>query len=1014
MILSSVSIKRPVFATILNVLIVVFGLFSLPELPIELNPNVDFPVVSVLVTWPGAAPQSVEAQILEPLERAVNGISGLDKLRSTAYPSAGLLVLKFKLEKNSEDAAQDTRDKIFSALGELPSDIETPVIQRFEMGSTPIMNLALSAKNMPLGELSKIADDVIRARLQRIDGVGKIELIGDRKREMHVLINRNRLSSLGLSANDIVNSIKSQNLDVPAGQIETEQNYWPLRVLKEVRSPNDLRLMPILSVQKNNARIGDIATVQDTLAEEKTAAFENQNPTILLSVLKQSGANTTTTADSLKKAINKLSSELPKDLSLQVVTDDSQFIRGSIDAVKLDLFFGALLAVLIVWIFLRDRRATFISALALPTAVIGTFAFLKVMGFTLNMMSTLGLSLSIGLLIDDAIVVIENIYRHLSMGKDAKTAALEATSEIGLAVFATTLTICAVFVPVAFMHGIVGRFFYQFGLTVAFAVLISLFVAFTLTPMMSSRMLHNGHHEKDRHDFLSRWLNKIDMKYTEVLSWVLHHRLKTIAMGLGSFIFSLFLLSYVPMSFFPKNDKSQFGIDFTLPENTNITPTKVKALQISAFIKQYPGVKTVISQIGSGTNKKPNEAHLSVVLQPKDKRNYSQQDLMNRLRTDLKQFFADKDSEFSVVESNHGGGQSQTIQLVFLSDHREELTQFTDQVVSFLKKDIPGAVDVASTKSKPQQEYNLNLGLYRAVDLGFNPASVAMNARTLFEGEKAGQFVDLGNRYDIRVRLQAEDRQSSSDIPAVSIHNTMGQKNSLSSIISLDQSDAPASIERFNGQQQITVLANYTKSDLNVVIQKIQDYVHQNSPSNISLVLEGEADIMQESVADMLKALLLAVLLIYFILCAQYERYLAPFVIMMALPLSFTGAFGALLIFGQFISVYTMIGLILLMGIVTKNGILLIDFTLHHMANGKNVNEALMEAAPIRLRPILMTTFAAGFGMLPVAIGHGEGGEAKSSMGIAVIGGLLVSTLLTLIVIPCLFSLLESLRKKPA
>jgi HAE1 family hydrophobic/amphiphilic exporter-1 len=1001
MILSDVSIKRPVFATILNVVIIVFGLFSLPNLPIELYPNVDFPVVSVLVTWPGAAPESVEAQILEPLERAVNGISGLDKVRSTAFPSAALIVLQFKLEKNSDEAAQDTRDKVFSALGQLPTDIETPIIQRFEMGSTPIINVALSAKDVPLGKLSKIADDIIRARLQRVDGVAKVELSGDRKREMHVLIDRNRLSSLNLSASDIVNSVKYQNLDVPAGKIETEQFYWPVRVLKQIKSTQDLSLLPVIGLGRNYSTIGDIAHVEDTLAEETTAAYENQNPTILLSIFKQAGGNTTTIADNLQSTIKKLSAELPKNITLNVVTDDSKFIRGSIGAVKLDLFFGALLAVLIVWIFLRDRKATLISALALPTAVIGTFAFLRIMDFTLNMMSTLGLSLSIGILIDDAIVVIENIYRHLAMGKDAKTAAKDGTAEIGLAVFATTLTICAVFVPVAFMEGIIGRFFYQFGLTVAFAVLISLFVAFTLTPMLSSRWLTNTNHAK-RGDRIERALDWMDTKYIHILSLALHHRWKTILIGTGSFVFSLFLLGFIPMSFFPNEDRSQFAIDFTLPENTNITPTKIKALQIAEFLKKYPGVQSVVSQIGNTTNKKLNTAQLSVILLPKEKRNYSQQDIMQRVREDLKPFFTEPGSEFNVGKlEGGGGGPTQTIQLVFLSDNREKLTAFTDQVADFLKKDIAGAVDVTTTKAKPQLEYNLDLGLLRASDLSLNPGLLAANSRILFEGEKTGQFVDEGDRYDIRVKLQSSDKQSPGDITAISSFAAVG---------SVQAGNAPASIERFNGQQQITVLANYTKSDLSVVTEKIQSYVTQHAPPEVSLVLEGEAELMKDSISSMMQALMLAVLLIYMILCAQYERYIAPFVIMMALPLSFTGAFGALLIFGEHISIYTMIGLILLMGIVTKNGILLIDFTLHHMEKGLSVNEALMEAAPIRLRPILMTTFAASFGMLPVAIGHGEGGEAKSSMGIAVIGGLVMSTLLTLIVIPCLFSLME--RKK--
>jgi HAE1 family hydrophobic/amphiphilic exporter-1 len=632
------------------------------------------------------------------------------------------------------------------------------------------------------------------------------------------------------------------------------------------------------------------------------------------------------------------------------------------------------------------------------------------MNFTLNMMTTLGLSLSIGILVDDAIVVIENIYRHLAMGKNAIQAAKDATAEIGLAVFATTLTICAVFVPVAFMEGIIGRFFFQFGLTVTFAVLISLFVAFTLTPMLSSRMLRDHDHNADP-GMIGRWLNKVDARYRTILNWCLHHRWLTLGIGVASFVVSIGMLAFIPVSFFPREDRSTFMLSITLPENTSIAVTKAKALRTAHLLKEYPGVSEVVSAVAAGNEKKPNFARLTVNLVAPGDRNYSQEEMMARVRTDFASFFAQDHTEFDVGIDNNGQGRSQAVQLVFMGDDREELAKVTDEVAQFMKSHIEGLVDVATTKAKPRQEYSIDLNLGLAKDVALSTTDMAMGTRTLFEGQKVGQIEDKSGRYDIRVKASPHSRTSVQDVTAVSFASAKGSLLALSSVSNVKSGLAASTIERFDGRNQITVLANYTGRNLNGVTQQINAYVKAHVPEHISTKWEGEADIMAKSIVSMLTALLLAVLLIYMILCAQYERYLAPFVIMMALPLSLTGAFGALLLTGQYISVYTMIGVILLMGIVTKNGILLIDFTLHKMNEGLSVYDALMEAGPVRLRPILMTTFAAGFGMLPVAIGHGEGGEAKSPMGIAVMGGLFVSTLLTLIVVPCLFSLMEGFRR---
>ena len=1019
MFLSDVSIKRPVFATMLNLVLVVFGLFSLPRLPIDQFPNVDFPVVTVTVIYPGADPTSVEQRILDPLEKSVNGIGGLEKLSSNAVQSVGTLILQFKLEKNSDQAAQEVRDKIFAAVGQLPPEAETPIVQKFDIGGAPILNLAMTGKNLPYAKLSSIAKDVVQPSLERVPGVASVNTAGIREREVQIYVDRERLASFGLTPQDIADSVRQQNLDLPAGKVDNSERYASLRVKGRQSSGADIARLPVLAASSRGLRISDVAEVKDVIAEEVTASFVGTTPTILLSIQKQAGSNTTELADTARATIAKLQKQMPDGVNLEVVTDNSKYIKGSIDSVKLDLVLGAVLATIIVLIFLRDFWITLISALALPTAVIATFAFLDAKGFTLNVMSTLGLSLSIGILIDDAIIVIENIHRHLSMGKSGPDAAKDATSEIGLAVFATTLTICAVFVPVAFMEGIIGRFFYQFGLTVAFAVGISLFVAFTLTPMLSARLLKGGEHKPKSGTLLLVWtviengLTAVDDAYRKTLTWCLSHRAVTLFAGLLTFILSFLLLRFVPVAFFPKEDRSQFAISYTMPEGTSLAVAKEKALSLSQEIKKYPGVDKIVTAIAATRERKPNKARLDILLVDPHDRTYSQSDFINRVRTEVVPSFTKDGSELSIQEGDGaGGGRSEPIQMVFKSNDYEALIAFTDQVAGYIRDNLPGAVDTTTTKPKSLQEYRIEVDSDQAADLGVSAGQIGMTLRALYEGDKISEIEDRGTSYDVRMRISDQDRLAADDLAAITLRTRTGQQITLGSVARIVPSKAPALIERMDGQRQITVLSNYTAKDLNAAVDKVQAYVVQNMPGTISVDLAGQAEIMKKSITSMLKALGLAILLVFMILCAQYERYLAPLVIMAALPLSFTGAFGSLIVTGQVMSVYTMIGIILLMGIVTKNGILLIDFTMQRMREGASVDEALLEAGPIRLRPILMTTFAAGGGMIPIAIGHGVGGEARSPMGVAVIGGLLMSTILTLVVVPCLFSVVEEAMDK--
>jgi len=1022
MILSDISIKRPVFVTMLNLVLVVFGLFALPELAVDQYPNVDFPVITATVVYPGADPDTIEQKVLEPLEEAVNGIAGIDKLSSNAFPNIAQLIINFKLEKNGDQASQEVRDKIFAALSTLPDEAETPIIQKFDVGGAPVLTVSVTNPNAEFGALSDLTNDVIKPAIERVNGVAAVQLSGSRIREIHVLVNRKELSGYGLTPGDLVQSVQSQNVDIPAGKLRNETNYWNLRVKGRSDTADEIANLPITSSGTTGLRVGNVSRVEDTIADRDTGGYINKQETILISVQRQSGSNTPQVSEDVRKGIAKLIPQLPEGTKVDIVTDNSIYIKGSIDSVKLDLVLGALLATFIVLVFLRDPWITLISAIALPISVIGTFAFLQAMNFTLNMMSTLGLSLAIGILIDDAIIVIENIHRHLAMGKSGADAAKDATSEIGLAVFATTATIVAVFVPVAFMEGIVGRFFYQFGLTVAVAVIISLFVAFTIAPMLSARLLKSGEYEpktkflRDLSHKIDHLLTSFDNFYRRILTWALDNRWKTLLGAFLIFVSSFFMLKFVPVSFFPKEDRGEFTVNYTLPEGTNIEGTSAKTFLLIDAINKFPGVRQVVTSLAAGSDKKENSARVYVQLVDKHERSFSQADMIERMRKELAPRFAVDGAELSLTEQGGGGGgaRSEPIQYIFQSDNWDKLVEFTEKAKAEIPGLVEGTTDVNTTRPKDTAEYRVVIDQGRAADLGINTAQIGASLRALYEGDKISDIVSNGKTVDVRLRIADIDREGPTDLSGITLKNNRGEQISLTSIAEIKLSNSPSTIARFNRQRQITLVANFTGKDLGKASSQIDDFVAKNMPPEVTLNRAGQTEMMVDAVKAILKALAIAILLVYMILCAQYESFLAPLVIMAALPLSLTGAFGSLLITGQAMSIFTMIGIILLMGLVTKNGILLIDFTIQKMNEGKNVHDALMEAGPVRLRPILMTTFAAGGGMIPIAVGHGVGGESRSPMGVAVIGGLLLSTVLTLVVVPCLFSVAEDMKFKLA
>ncbi|NBX18047.1 MAG: efflux RND transporter permease subunit [Proteobacteria bacterium] len=1014
MLLADVSVKRPVFATMLNVILIVFGLFSYGKLGIDQFPNIDFPVVTVQVTYPGADPKTVEQKILQPLEKGLNGIEGLEALNATAFPNFGQVVLRFKLERNGDKAAQDVRDKMSALASQLPVEALAPVVAKFDIGGAPIITMTLSASELPYAQLSKLAKDKVKPALETVNGVGRVDLAGQREREIHILMSRARLQSFGLSPAQVVQAVQSQNTDVPSGKIENEERLLRIRTEGTLGTAEQVGEIPIPLRTGQKIRVKDIGEVQDTLAEETGYATANGQSTIVMVLYKQSGGNTVAIAETAKEKIRELQKTLPEGVKFEVFQDNSKYIKGSIDSVKFDLFLGALLAVVIVLVFLHDWRATIISACAIPTSVIATFWFVQTMGFTLNLMTTLGLTLSIGILVDDAIVVIENIYRRLETGETPLEAAKSGTAEIGLAAIAITLSIVAVFVPVAFMEGILGRFFYQFGMTVAFSVLVSLFVAFTLTPMMSSRLLKAQHGPVPKiFEPFERAFKKTEEAYRTILRKTLKNSGKTVLAGAGVLVVSIVLLRFVPVSFFPKEDRSQFQVNYELPEGTPLSKMKDRAAVLDQYLRNYPGVDDVLVTIGANAERKPNAARLDIRLIPKSGRSFSQEEMVRRLRTDLKTRFTDPSEKLEVSEqSGSGGGRQQPIQLILQGNDSEQLTAYANRLSDWVKSNIAGAVDVQTSEPPMVQEIKVVTDPVRAADVGMSTQQVGFALRTLFEGIKVGEIEDKGERYDVRAKVADVDSRQVADLAGLTLPNAAGIPIALANIARIEQKPSLSKVERLGGQRQIVVLANFQGKDLGSAIRALESHVKSTLPQGMSYNLEGQAKLLKDAVSAMLGALALAIILVFIVLCAQFESYLTPFVIMMSVPLAFSGAFAGLLITQKSMSIYAMIGLIMLMGLVTKNAILLIDFALAKMREGLNIFDALLEAGPVRLRPILMTTAAMIFGMLPIAIGHGDGGEARAPMAVCVIGGLISSTLLTLVVVPSVFVLVRNAQNK--
>jgi HAE1 family hydrophobic/amphiphilic exporter-1 len=1016
--LSAVAIRRPVFTTMMMVGLVVLGIFGYRRLPIDQFPEVDIPVVAVQTVYPGASPETIEREVSKRLEEAFNPVEGVDKITSISLEGVSQVVVEFDLARDGDQAAQDIRARIDAVRRQLPEDIEQPVVQKFDPSAQPIISLALSSRQTPIAELTTLADETIRRQLESVSGVGQVQIAGGLAREVRVFIQPDRMQATGVSATEVLGALQRQNLEVPAGRLESGAQEQLVRVTGRIVRPEQFAQVIVANRDGQPVRLGDVARVEYGTEEERSLALVNGTRAVSLDVLKVSGANTVAVADGVNEAVARIQRALPRGTQLSVIRDNSVTIRRSVDDVIHELILGAILTVVVVMLFLNDWKATAITALALPVSVISSFILMNALGFTLNVLSLMALSLSIGILIDDAIVVVENIVRHREMGRDHFTAAGVGTREIFLAVMATTLSIVAVFVPVAFMGGIIGRFFYQFGMTVAWAVLVSLFVSFTLTPMLAAwwgvESTH-GEHAKPRNPLtraigrFNHWFDRQAAKYRRIVEWALGHRKTTLALAAAAFFGSMMLFPLIGGGFMPDSDNSEFAVTFETPEGSSLAYTRQRSEEIAAKLKALPGVDYTYTTVGAGVTGTVTAGNVYVKLVKPDERERSQDEIMVEARRALSGTFG---TTVAVLDAGGVGGAQKPIQVQLRGPDVRELTRISGEIATRMKA-ITGVVDIESSLGTPRPEFRIDVDRDVANELALDVGQISGTVRPLLAGQTATTWQDpTGEERDVVVQVAPEQRTSLESLSGLPV--ATGRRDAagaavtvpLGQVARIERGTAPAQIDRQDLERVATVSAGTTPelsiSEASGQIQASIDAM--KLPAGYSVTMGGETEQMQETVGYVLEAIVLAIVLIFLILASQFESFTQPFAIMMSLPLSLIGVLVALLLTGDSFNMMSMIGVIMLMGLVTKNAILLVDNANERRAAGKDRRTALVEAGEVRLRPIMMTTLAMIFGMLPVAMAMGEGGGFRAPMARAVIGGLITSTMLTLLVVPVAYS----------
>jgi len=1046
--ITRVSIKNPVFATMVMVALCVLGLFSLAKLGVEQMPDISFPGAWVEVAYPGASPEAVEREITKPLEEAVNSVAGVKRITSRSLEGRAQTNIEFGLDADMGRAMQDVRDRIAAVQSTFPKDARAPLIARWNNDNNqPVVNMALMSKTRSARELSIIGDQTVGKRLQRVEGVARVDISGLTVREVRIDLDPQRLRAYNITPAEIATALKEANADQPVGLLTDPVQDKLLRVEGRVRDPKQFENLVVARRGNLALTLADLGQLVEREKEAESSARINGQRAINFNIYKQQDANIVVTGDAVKKAMDEIRKGLPPDVELKLIRADSDWVKGSLDGLKHTLVEGALLTVAIVFLFLHSWRSTIITGLTLPIAVISSFIAVYAFGFTLNFMTMMALSLCIGLLIDDAIVVRENIVRHVAMGKDHRTAAFDGTNEIGLAVMATTFALCAVFVPVAFMGGIIGKFFYPFGITVVVAVLVSLFVSFTLDPMMSSiwkdppsarlkTVWGIGHAIRAT----DRMMDVLHTVYERTIRWAFSgrrfrvlfpplpayghgfgadgHRDKAsprrwrwatitprgvvMAIGAGSFVAAIGLAPLVGSEFVPKTDESYTQLQLTMPVGASLDRTNAKVQQVEEIVLALPEVEIVSTWVGGAGQR--NQAWLNIVLKPKSERKRSQKQVEDAIREQVAK----------VPGTSAALGFDRPIYVAILGSDAEGLARVANDFAEKVKK-IPGAVDVESSVKPGLPAYAVKLKPAAVREIGLTAPQLASSLRAYVNGETATYWTTPdGDQVDVVLRLNETQRERLEQLRGLPVAFAKdGTPITLDSVATIEPVFNPEIIRRQNLQRREAVFAGVkdrSPGDVGADVQKL--IKETNLPPGFSFDIGGQMQQQAEAFGGLLGAMALAVIFIYIVLASQFGSFVQPIAIMASLPLALIGVMIALLCWRSTLNVFSMIGLVMLMGLVTKNAILLVDFANHARKAGATVHEALLQAGLIRMRPIIMTTAAMVFGMLPLALAFNDGGEIQAPMGRAIIGGVITSTLLTLIVVPVLYSYLVR-EKKP-
>jgi HAE1 family hydrophobic/amphiphilic exporter-1 len=1020
--LAALCVRRPVFASVLILSLSVIGTFSFFQLGIDQFPNVDIPVVLVTTRLPGAAPEQVESEVTDRVEEAVNTISGIDTLTSTSSEGVSQVVVSFQLEKNADVAAQEVRDRVNRILPLLPRTITQPTVEVRDPDAAPVLTIALTA-DAPVRDITEYADKVLRRQLESADGVGQVLVLGGRRRQINVVLDAGRLRAQNLTVNDVARALQAQNSDIPGGRIDQGAQSLTMRTRGRVDSPEEFGEMVVREVDGHPVQVRDVARIEDGMADALTVASVNGEPTVLLQIRKQSGTNTVEIVNAVKARLAQLERTLPAGYRIRIVRDQAEFIEASIASVEEHLVVGSLLAALVVLLFLGNLRSTIIAAIAIPTSIVATFGLIWYMGFTLNMLTMLALTLSVGIVIDDAIVVLENIYRFIEeKGMPPMTAAVEATKEIGLAVLATTLSLVAIFVPVGFMSGMVGRFMQSFGLTMAFAILVSLVVSFTLTPMMGARWLkvkrasvRGGRVHDSKHSVI---FGPLDRAYTAMLEWSMAHRWVIGVLTVVVLLSSVPLFQLVSITFVTQDDQSGFDVSARALEGTSLEATEVMANRIGAAIRRIPEVDYTLATVagdGAGTM---NSASIFVKLHPIAERTRDQFAVMAQVRDDILAPFTAQGVRASVgfgggPGGGGGGGGGGGVQYVLRGPELNGLQEYSERLLERVKT-IPGVVDADTTLNVGKPELSIRMDRPKAADLGVPLSDAAEALRLLVGGDAVTTYNEAGEQYEVHVRAEAADRDSEAALGRLPVPSSRLGTVALEDVARFARGEASSDIRRLSRQRQVTVVANILPGTSQATVQTAMTEAASQlgMTSGYTGGFSGQSRELNRTASAFLTAFALSLIFMYLVLAAQFESWLHPVTILLSLPLTLPFALLSLIVFQQSLNVFSALGLLVLFGVVKKNSILQIDHANQLKAAGLSTRDAIVQASRDRLRPILMTTLAFVAGMTPLVVTSGVGSATNHAIGWVVIGGQTLVLVLTLVVTPVTYSVFDDLLER--